>query len=162
MIFSFVPPINKDPIYLDARGCVGKRKRTEARQRKSTKPDDFILDFAAELDLFDSGLDAPNWVFSYRDNLIRKMSAKQMAMCRWLKDNGFDFKIKWPVQKEDKWKFADVFLPKQSLIIIFANPMSNFRPVGLPSYRAEWFKDRFNVIEIETPEELNRKLCAVI
>lgn len=119
---------------------------------------EFWEEFAAELDIFDSTMAIPSWTFDYRDDLIRKISPELKKPCRWLKSLGLTFKIKWPVEIDGKWKFADVFFPKQRTVLILANSLSNFRPMGLDSYRAEFFKDRFRVVEVETLDELKRKM----
>lgn len=51
-------------------------------------------------------------------------------------------------------------IPRQRAVLILANPMSNLRPMGLDSYRAEFFKDRYRVIEVETLAELESKMLA--
>lgn len=130
------------------------RRKSEIRPRKPQ----FWEEFAAELDIFDSSLDIPAWTFDYRDDLIRKISPELRKICRTLKDLGLRFKIKWPVEIDGKWKFADVFFPGQKTVLILGNPMANFRPCGQLSYRAEFFRDRYRVVEVETLEELQRKM----
>lgn len=166
MAFSFLPPINEDP--LNPTGCsmgvVGDRlsrgsrcARGGMRKRKPSKLDRFIEEFKIELDFFDFGRQIPSWVFDYRDDHIRKISSKQMVMYRYLKDKGIEFKIKWPVYIDGKWKFADVYIPSRKMVIIFSTPISNHRPAGLLSYRAEFFADRYKVVEVEDLAELKRR-----
>ena len=101
------------------------RRKSEIRPRKPQ----FWEEFAAELDIFDSSLDIPAWTFDYRDDLIRKIGPELKKICRKLKSLGLNFKIKWPVEIDGKWKFADVF-----------------------------FRDRFRIVEVETLAELERKM----
>lgn len=111
----------------------------------------FCEDFAAELDIFDSTLNIPAWTFDYRDDLIRKISPELRKICWKLKSLGLTFKIKWPVEIDGKWKFADVFFPKQRTVLMVTNAMSvGCRPHWMLSDRAEFFRDRFRVVEVET------------
>ena len=103
-------------------------KSKKKRAKKSTRPR-FWEEFAVELDIFDSTLGLPAWTFDYRDDLIRKISPELKKICRRLKDMGLYFKIKWPVEIDGKWKFADVF-----------------------------FRDSFRIVEVETLAELERKM----
>lgn len=145
-------------------GCVhsvSKRVNREKRVKipKTTKLTRFFTDFAPEIDLFDSNLAVPSWVFDYRDDLIRKISPELRKICYDLKDRGLTFKIKWPVEIDGKWKFADVLFPRQRTVLMVANPMSLANlPHWMLSDRAEFFKDRFRVVEVESLEELRWKI----
>lgn len=119
----------------------------------------FWEEFAAELDIFDSTLDVPSWIFDYRDDLIRKISPEMKKICRRLKEIGLTFKIKWPVEIDGMWKFADVYFPRQRTVLIVTNAMAlSGRPHWMRSDRAEFFKDRFRVVEVESLAELERKM----
>ncbi len=136
-----------------------KRRLSREKKAKKTKFELFFQNFAAEIDLFDSDLAIPEWVFDYRDDLIRKVSPELRKICQALKDRGLNFKIKWPVQIDGKWKFADVFFPRQRTVLIVANPMDLAgKPHWMLSERAEFFKDRFRVVEVETLDELRHKM----
>lgn len=131
------------------------RKKSKIRPQKSQ----FWEVFAAELDIFDSTLNIPAWTFDYRDDLIRKISPELKKICCRLKEIGLSFKIKWPVEIDGKWKFADVFFPKQRTVLMVTNAMAvSGRPHWMLSDRAEFFKDRFRVVEVETLAELERKM----
>ena len=131
------------------------RKKSKIRPQKSQ----FREVFAAELDIFDSTLNIPAWTFDYRDDLIRKISPELKKICCRLKEIGLSFKIKWPVEIDGKWKFADVFFPKQRTVLMVTNAMAvSGRPHWMLSDRAEFFKDRFRVVEVETLAELERKM----
>lgn len=132
------------------------RKKSKIRPRKPQ----FWEEFAAELDIFDSTLDIPAWTFDYRDDLIRKIGPELKKICRRLKELGLDFKIKWPVEIDGKWKFADVYFPRQRAVLMVTNAMAVAgRPHWMLSDRAEFFKDRFRVVEVETLAELERKMA---
>lgn len=131
-----------------------KRRNSTIRPRRIK----FWEEFASELDLLSSPADYPDWIFNYRDELIAKTSPELKKICRRLKDYGLDFKIKWPIVIDGKWKFADVYFPRQNTVLILGNPMSNMRPCGQLSYRAEFFKDRYRVVEVESLAELERKV----
>lgn len=118
----------------------------------------FIMDFASELDIMQAAMPFPDWVFCYRDDHIRKLSPEFRRIAKWLRGMGLRFKMKWPVEIDGKWKYADFFFPRQQTVIIVANPMDNFSPVGISGERARFFSDRFRVIEIETLADLERKM----
>lgn len=132
------------------------------KKRQKTKRvsvmEQFIIDFASELDLFDSETPFPSWIFGYRDDFIRKLSPEIRKIAKWLREMGLRFKMKWPIEIDGKWKFADFFFPRQRTVIIVANPMENFSPIGMSGERARFFRDRYRVIEIETLADLERKM----
>lgn len=146
------------------RGCMREnnilgRKKKRKQKEKKTSLTSFCEEFAAELDFFDSETDIPAWTFDYRDDLIRKISPELKKICRRLKGLGLNFKIKWPIEIDGKWKFADVFFPKQRTVLMLTNAMAVAgRPHWMLSDRAEFFKDRFRVVEVETLAELERKI----
>lgn len=132
-----------------------KRKYKEKKNSMSS----FCEEFAAEIDIFDSTFGIPAWTFDYRDDLIGKISPELRKICRKLKSLGLSFKIKWPVEIDGKWKFADVYFPRQRTVLMVTNAMAiGFRPHWMLSDRAEFFRDRFRVVEVETLEELERKI----
>lgn len=124
-----------------------------------SKFDLFLADLATELDIFDSTQSLPQWAFGYRDDLIRKIGPELKKICRKLKSLGLNFRIKWPVEIDGKWKFADVFFPKQRTVLMVTNAMAvGCRPHWMLSDRAEFFRDRFRIVEVETLAELERKM----
>lgn len=132
------------------------RKSPKIRPRKLQ----FWEEFAAELDIFDSAPDIPAWTFDYRDDLIRKIGPELRKICQKLKSLGLSFKIKWTVEIDGKWKFADVYFPRQRTVLMVTNAMAiGCRPHWMLSDRAEFFKDRFRVVEVETLAELERKMA---
>lgn len=135
-----------------------KHPKSARKSAKLTKIEQFCIDFAAELDLFDSDLGVPAWVFDYRDGQIRKTSREIRRIACKLREMGLRFKIKWPIEINGSWKFADFFFPRQKTVIIVSSMATNFRPMGLDSDRAEFFKERYRVVEIETYEDLQRKM----
>lgn len=128
------------------------------KKKRVNQLDKFIEDFAVELDMFDSTLGVPEWTFDYREALLRKLSPELRKICRALKEYRLTFKIMYPIEINSKWKFADLYFPKHRTVLIVSNPMSNFRPAGLQSDRAEFFADRFRVVEVETLAELEQKM----
>ena len=134
-------------------------RETQLKSPKMSKFDLFLADLATELDIFDSTQSLPQWAFGYRDDLIRKIGPELKKICRKLKSLGLNFKIKWPVEIDGKWKFADVFFPKQRTVLMVTNAMAvGCRPHWMLSDRAEFFRDRFRIVEVETLAELERKM----
>lgn len=136
--------------------CSKKKRKSKEKKNFLTS---FCEEFAVELDIFDSPLDIPTWTFDYRDDLIRKISPELRKICRKLKTLGLNFKIKWPVEIDGRWKFADVLFPRQRTVLMVTNAMAlSCRPHWMLSDRAEFFRDRFRVVEVETLAELERKM----
>lgn len=134
------------------------KKKRKYKEKKNSLTS-FCEEFAVELDIFDSTLIVSAWIFGYRDDLIRKIGPELKKICRRLKSLGLIFKIKWPVEIDGKWKFADVFFPRQRTVLMVTNAMAlGSRPHWMLSDRAEFFRDRFRVVEVETVEELERKM----
>lgn len=134
-------------------------RKIQRKSPKMSKFDLFLADFAAKLDLFDSTQSLSQWAFGYRDDLIRKIGPELKNICRKLKSLGLNFKIKWPVEIDGKWKFADVFFPKRRTVLMVTNAMAvGCRPHWMLSDRAEFFRDRFRIVEVETLAELERKM----
>lgn len=161
-MISVCDPISQWPVAsrveVDA-GRVCKRRHTKTN--KTSQFDQFCQNFAAEIDFFDSNLAVPKWVFDYRDDLIRKISPELRKICYALKELGLTFKIKWPVEINGKWKFADVYFPEQHTVLMVTNAMAIAgRPHWMLSNRAEFFQDRFRVVEVETLYELQIKMQA--
>lgn len=133
--------------------------KTQRKSPKMSKFDLFLADLATELDIFDSTQSLPQWAFGYRDDLIRKIGPELKKICRKLKSLGLNFKIKWPVEIDGKWKFADVYFPRQHTVLMVTNAMAmGCRPHWMLSDRAEFFRDRFRIVEVETLAELERKM----
>lgn len=134
-------------------------KKRNYSKEKTTRLERFCLDFAAELDLFDSDMAVPDWVFGYRDKLIGKLGPELCKICLALKSRGLRFKIKWPVEIDGKWKFADVYFPRQKTVLMVTNARAM---AGLPNWslsnRAMFFHGRYRVVEVETLDELLRKI----
>lgn len=72
------------------------RGKTKSNRVKSERVS-FYEEFAVELDLFDSTLGIPGWVFDYREAMLRKLTVETKRVCRFVKSLGLSFKIKWPI-----------------------------------------------------------------
>lgn len=84
-------------------------------------------------------------------------------MCQILKETGLSFKIKYPIEIDGKWKFADIYIPKYELVVLL---ISEYEMIGLPchskSNRELFFENRFCVLAIMNYElsRLREKLKA--
>lgn len=120
--------------------------------------DRFLSEFAFELDIFDSAVQFPSWVYGYREELLGKLTPEMRKVCRWLKGLGFRFKIKWPVEVCGKWKFADVLFPGKGVVLMLTNAKAlGSRPHWMLSDRAEFFRGLYRVVEVETMKELEMR-----
>ena len=133
--------------------------KTKKNTLKVSVIDQFIIDFAEELDLFQTRMPFPDWVFCYRDDHIRKLTSETRKIAKRLKELGLRFKIRWPIEINGEWKYADFYFPKQKTVLMVTNAKAlGSRPHWMLSDRAEFFKSRFRVVEIENVRDLERKM----
>ncbi|MGJ7024998.1 hypothetical protein [Petrimonas sulfuriphila] len=118
------------------------------RKIRDSKPD-FWTEFAIESDIFTDERKFPDWVFDFRESHLVKLSPTMKKLCRNLKSLGVGFKIKYPVKVFDKWKFADIYIPKMNTVILVLSSYNEFsKPCCNKSDRAEFFSDKFRVVEL--------------
>ncbi len=150
----------------DARGynnMNSKSKRQQRTRMRKTMNDGFFEEFCTEIDLFDQEKSFPEWIFDFREKILSKISKKFRLMCQILKETGLSFKIKYPIEIEGKWKFADIYIPKYELVVLL---ISEYEMIGLPchskSNRELFFENRFCVLAIMNYElsRLREKLKA--
>jgi len=135
----------KNRIYPRRENNYPKNRRYSNRPTKN----DFFADFAAETDIFTAENAFPDWVYDFREDLISKLSPSMKKVCRNLKDLKVGFKIKYPVEIFGKWKFADVYIPsKKTVIMVLSSYKHNYSPCNVLPERAEFFKDKFRVIDL--------------
>lgn len=103
-------------------------------------------EFSVEMDLFSLDTNFPDWIFDFREHHLSKINSKLVKFCRKLKENRVNFKILFPIQIHDKWKFADIYIPKKkTVIMVTTTPHS-------PAYltqRANFFNEWFKVYELD-------------
>lgn len=120
-------------------------KRTTNRKSKN----DFFTEFAVETDIFTEENSFPDWIYDFREDLLTKLSPSMKKVCRNLKNLEVGFKIKYPVEIFGKWKFADIYIPKKKTVIIVTSSFKHqHHPCNVLPERAEFFKDRFRVIDL--------------
>lgn len=113
---------------------------------KEKKKISFYEEFCEEIDLFSLDLKFPEWIFSFREQNLAKLTSKFKQFCRKAKQKGLKFKICFPMQIDGKWKFADVYIPsKKTVVIVNTLPHSP----GYLSQRAAFFQDRCRVYELD-------------
>ena len=130
---------------------MGKEKK--AKEKKLTVKEKFFMDYAAEIDLFDLQRSCPEWVYDYREGILNKVSKDFRLLCQMLKDSGVVFKVKYPIEVDGKWKFADAFIPKSHIVILL---IQDHETIGLPCHsktdREIFFGDRYKVVDVCTYE----------
>lgn len=118
-----------------------KYKQTKNKRRVS-----IYEEFCVEMDLFSDNQPYPDWVFDFREQHLSKISSKLINFCRKLKSAKVEFKILYPMQIFGKWKFADVYIPKQKVVVIITTyPHS----AAWLTERARFFQDRCSVYELD-------------
>lgn len=110
---------------------------------------DFFEEFSTETDIFSEIQEYPDWVFDFREEQLSKLSQTNKKLCRNLKSLKIGFKIKYPVKIFDKWKFADIYIPKYNTVVLVLSSYKEFKKIAHQSSdRANFFKDKFKVIEL--------------
>lgn len=126
----------------------GKHKKNKKFTRE-TKFDRFLVEFANEIDVFDSEKSFPEWIIQYREQQIGKVSKFQREICEYLRESGVKFKFKYPIEIDGKYKFADFYIPKKRTVILLLSSFIEFnRMCSKDAERTEFFKDRFKVVEL--------------
>lgn len=158
------PKYNAVPTYTgDARGSVenkyniyskSKRQHRTRTRTRETVNDRFIVEYCSEIDIFDSQTRFPEWIYDFREQNLHKIGRNFRLLSQILKEEGVDFKLKYPIEVDGKWKFADAYLPKYNAVVLL---MSEREYIGLPCWsksdRELFFEDRCKVIAI-LPYEL--------
>lgn len=103
---------------------MSKNKRTHKRVSNN-----FWIEFASETDIFTNGILFPDWIFDFREELLTKLSPTVKKVCRVLKGI-VDFKIKYPVEIDGKWKFADIYIPSLKTVIVCLSSYVKSSPVN--------------------------------
>ena len=119
------------------------------RKSKMTKNELFLCEFAQEIDLFPLQESFPEWVYDYRDAILRKLRGDFRVLCRKLRESGISFFAKYPIEIEGKWKFADVFIPESRLVVLLLNESEL---IGLPCHsfteRERWFRREYKTLGV--------------
>ena len=159
-----------------------KKKRNNSRQRNSTlllvnnstskrgkshknpmevklsKKESFFLEFAREIDIFALDESFPDWILNYRELILKNIRKEFRVMCQFLKDAGLFFYIKYPLEIDGKWKFADVFIPDKSLVVLL---LKEIETKSLPCHsltdREIWFSSKFKTIGVNA-YDVNRTM----
>lgn len=131
-----------------------KRKATKAKyskrvQRKMTVNESFFVEFAEEIDLFCLETKLPEWIIQFREEILKKIGRDFRKICRKLKDSDVKFYIKYPVEIDGKWKFADVYIPKGKTVLLLLSDKDLIgHPCNMRPDKERWFEDRFRVVGV--------------
>lgn len=113
------------------------RRHNDALMEKRLR---FRSEFLDELDILNSSERFPEWVYRYREPLLDKISNPVKQLARLLKDCGIVFKLKWPLEVNDSYKFADIYIPATDTVIIVAPKSELLRPTLFMDEKAEIFR----------------------
>ena len=139
-------------------GIKAKASKKAKKEKKPTQNEAFFAEFAEEIDLFALQQQFPEWIYDFREEILHRVNKTFRVMCQYLKDDGIKFYMKYPIEINGKWKFADVFIPERKLVVLLLNDTET---MGLPCHsktdREIWFGDRYKTIGICT-YEVNRTI----
>lgn len=135
----------KSKLYTNSKSNYHKKSKYSNRNDKNS----FFTEFAVETDILTAENSFPDWIYDFREELLTKLSPSMKKVCRNLKNLEVGFKIKYPVEIFGKWKFADIYIPKKKTVIIVTSSFKHqHHPCNVLPERAEFFKDRFRVIDL--------------
>lgn len=133
-----------------------KSKKQHRTRTRETVNDKFFEEFAPEIDILDCEKSFPEWIYDFREQNLHKIGRNFRLMCQILKEMRLGFKVKFPIEIDGKWKFADAYIPKFRLVVLLANEKEY---IGLPctskSNRELFFEDRCRVVAV-FPDELSK------
>lgn len=109
----------------------------------------FRDEFCVELDIFDSEVKFPEWIYEFREPLLDKVSKPLKQLARLLKDCGVNFKMKWPLEIDGKWKFADIYIPGKDMVVTVTSKADYLRPSLFMNEKAEFFSRSHNVCQLD-------------
>lgn len=126
-----------------------KAKFSKRAEPRLTVKESFFMEFADEIDLFCIETKFPEWIIQYREEILLKIGRNFRKICRKLKDSGVKFYIKYPVEIDGKWKFADIYIPKGNTVVLMLSDKDLIsHPCNMKSDKECWFEDRFRVVGI--------------
>lgn len=110
---------------------------------------EFREEFCEELDIFDAEARFPEWIYQYREPLLDKVSKPLKQLARLLKDCGVKFKMKWPLEIDGQWKYADIYIPKSDTVVTVASKSDYLRPSLFMNDKADFFSRGHNVCQLD-------------
>lgn len=126
-----------------------------------TLRESFFLEFASEIDIFSREEHFPDWVLRFREEILCKIGKNFRKICHSLKSRGIEFLIKFPVEIEGKWRFADFYFPKLGLVaVILSVKDTMYHPCCMETDKERWFAMKYRVIAIY-PREVDKLLEAL-
>ena len=138
-----------------------KRRNTERRDTLLSSRRTFYDDFAEELDIFTDEVKHPEWVYRFREDILSKLSPTVRRVARMLHGR-VNFKIKYPVEMNGKYKFADIYIPHTNTVIVCLSSHNEFGNICCKTpEKTNHFSERFNVVEVfeyTTSEDIDNKL----
>ena len=126
-----------------------KAKFSKRAEPRLTVKESFFMEFADEIDLFSIEGMLPEWTIQYREEILNKIGRNFRKICRKLKDSGLKFYIKYPVEVDGRWKFADIYIPctKTVVVLLCAKDMMH-HPCCMKSDKEQFFADRYRVVSV--------------
>lgn len=121
-------------------------KRNKITRKVKSGRQSIYGEFCQEIDLFNNSQPFPDWVFDFRERLLTSTPSKLIKFCRKLKSAGVKFHILCPININDKWEFADVYIPSRR-VVVMVNTQPH--PAGWLSQRAQFFTGLCKVYELD-------------
>ena len=131
--------------------CITPSVSTHVRKGgRPTRLDLFLEDFAPNIDLFDLQDSFPTWVYDVREDLLRKITRDFRFVCDVLAELEVDFKVKYPIEIDGKYKFADFYIEKSRTVILLISDFDRINvPIGMRTWKERWFAQMYNVVAVD-------------
>lgn len=114
---------------------------------------EFFECFSQEIDISADKGRFPEWVYDFREKSLTRQGRTFLQLCHTLKDGGVKFKIKFPLQIDGKWKFADILIPQKHIVVML---IQDHDTIGLPCHsktdKELRFGNKFRTLAIGTNE----------
>lgn len=104
--------------------------------------------FEKELSLGEIRSSVPEWVAQNRAPLLDKISNPVKQIGAILKSAGIDFKFRWPLQIDGRWKFADIYIPSTDTVVMVLSRKEMATPGLFGDERACFFEKEHKVCSL--------------
>lgn len=113
----------------------------------------FLAKFEEELDISGEDRTLPGRIPYIREKLARIASKNFVKICQDLRDAGVRYKLRYPIEINDRWKFADIYIPDINAVVLYVNDNSTYEGAYERSLRrAPFFEKKYHVLIIKDSE----------
>lgn len=143
------PKINpKNKVVYSVYNATQVYAHTRKRERRMSRLNKFYDDYATEIDIISDCKSFPEWIYKFREEILQRIPKSFMNLCETLKNHGVNYKIKYPILIDEKYKFADIYLTDYKIVIVCLNSQLEFsKPICSIPEKTKFFSKSYKVIE---------------